>query len=128
MPQVDDDHEDDPRRRASRTTAERLQMLETDGQSHARLISELLKATTSFSNEQMAQLRGALREEFADAGIRLDGPDHIEEARADFRFIRRLRKGLDGYASKIGWFVIAAILAGAVWLFTLGVNTWKGGQ
>jgi ElaB/YqjD/DUF883 family membrane-anchored ribosome-binding protein len=127
MPQVDDEHDDDPRRRASRTTPERLQMLESDTQSHARLISELLKASSKFSHEQMEQLRSLLREEFADAGIRLDGPDHVEEARADFRFIRRVRKGVDGYASKIGWFVIAAILAGAVWLFTLGMNTWKGG-
>lgn len=101
-------------------------MLESDTQNQARLIQEILKATSTFSNQQLEQLRGLLREEFADAGIRLDGPDHIEEARADFRFIRRLRKGLDGYASKVGWFVIAAILGAAVWLFTLGVNTWKG--
>lgn len=75
----------------------------------------------------MAQLRTAFREELADAGLRIDGPEHVDLAREDFRFLRRLRTGAQGTASKIGWVVIAAILAGAIWLFTNGINAWRAG-
>ncbi len=119
------DEPDDPRRRASRPVADRLQMLEEDAQSHARLISELLKTATSFSAQQLDQLRTVIREELGDAGLRIDGPDHIDEARRDFMFMRKIRKGAEGYASKIGWFFIAAILGGVVWLVTAGLTFWK---
>jgi hypothetical protein len=127
MPQVDDEDDDGLSPRRDLPQGKRIELLERDHRGLARSYSRFVDNNKTFSHEQLEQLRGLLREEFADAGIRLDGPDHIEEARADFRFIRRVRKGVDGYASKIGWFVIAAILAGAVWLFTLGMNTWKGG-
>ncbi len=100
-------------------------MLEEDAQSHARLISELLKTATSFSAQQLDQLRTVIREELGDAGLRIDGPDHIDEARRDFMFMRKIRKGAEGYASKIGWFFIAAILGGVVWLVTAGLTFWK---
>ncbi len=80
----------------------------------------------AFSPAQLAQLRQVFREELADAGLRLDGPEHVDDAREDFRFLRRLRKGIDGYASKIGWTIIAAILGGAIWLITAGLNFWRG--
>ena len=66
-----------------------------------------------------------MREELADAGLRLDGPDHQDAAREDFRFLRRLRTGIDGTASKIGWFIIAAALGGLLWVFNLGLQLWK---
>lgn len=85
---------------------------------------------SALSPEQLQQIeavvRKAVREEMADSGLRLDEPQHVDDAREDFRFVRRLRKGVEGVAAKIGWAVIAAILGGAVWLFTLGANTWKG--
>lgn len=79
----------------------------------------------TFSPQQLGQLRSVLREELGDAGLRIDGPDHIDEARADFVFMRKIRKGAEGYASKIGWFFIAAILGGVVWLVTAGLTFWK---
>lgn len=83
-----------------------------------------------FSPSQILQLtlviKEAIREEMADGGLRLDGADHVDEAREDFRFLRKLRKFMDGTASKIGWAVIAAILGGVIWLFTLGANAWRG--
>ena len=86
--------------------------------------NELLSAT------QLAQIalvvKEAVREELADSGLRLDGADHIDEARRDFMFIRSLRKGVNGTAAKIGWFFIAAVLGAVVWLVNGGLNLWKG--
>jgi len=80
----------------------------------------------SFSQEQLNQLRQVMREELADAGLRLDGPDHQDAAREDFRFLRRLRTGIDGIASKIGWVIILAVVSGVMWVFQLGLQLWKG--
>jgi len=82
-----------------------------------------------FTKAQLEQLTGAVRnavrEELADAGLRIDGPDHQDAAKEDFRFLRKLRTGIDGLASKIGWAVIAAMLGGVVWVVQLGLNAWK---
>lgn len=80
----------------------------------------------AFSPAQLDQLRQVFREELADAGLRLDGPDHVDSAREDFRFVRRLRLGVNGIASKVGWAVITAIIGGMIWIFSAGLNLWKG--
>jgi hypothetical protein len=85
----------------------------------------------SFSPEQLEQLeliveRG-VRKGFADAGLRIDDGDQIDEARRDLSFIRNLRKGVNGTASKIGWTVITAILGLLIWLVTQGANFWRVG-
>ena len=80
----------------------------------------------AFSQAQLEQLRQVFREEMGDAGLRLDGADHIDEARRDLMFLRTLRKGVNGTAAKIGWFVIAAILGAIMWLVNGGFNLWKG--
>ena len=84
----------------------------------------------TFSPAQIAQLtlaiKEVIREEMADAGLRLDGADHVDEARRDYMFLRSLRRGVNGTAAKIGWFFIAAILAAVVWLVNGGLNLWKG--
>lgn len=79
-----------------------------------------------FTPEQQTQLKTIFREALEDVGLRTDGPDHIEEARRDFMFVRSLRKGVNGTAAKIGWFVIAAFLGAIFWLFNNGLNLWKG--
>ena len=82
-----------------------------------------------FSAAQMAQLseimRRSIREELADSGLRLDGPDHVDENRKDFQFVRALRMGVNGFAAKIGWFFIAAVLGAIVWVFSHGLDWWK---
>lgn len=82
------------------------------------------------TQEQMQQIeavvRRAVRDEIADAGLRIDGPDHVDSAREDFRFVRRLRLTIEGIAAKVGMIVITAGLGGIVYLFTLGINLWKG--
>ena len=78
-----------------------------------------------FTTAQLEQLRVLFREELADAGLRIDS-EHVDDARRDFMFLRSLRQALNGTASKIGWFFIAAILAAIVWLVNAGLNSWKG--
>jgi hypothetical protein len=82
------------------------------------------------SPSQLAQIalvvKEAVREEMADAGLRLDGADHVDEARRDLMFLRALRKGVNGTAAKIGWFFIAAVLGAIVWLVNGGLSLWKG--
>lgn len=80
----------------------------------------------AFSPAQLAQLRQVFREEMGDAGLRLDGADHIDEARRDLMFLRSLRKGVNGTAAKIGWVVITAIIGAVMWLVSSGLNFWKG--
>jgi hypothetical protein len=106
-------------------TPRRLELLERDSRSHARSLSELVNRGKTFSPEQMAQLHSVFREELADVGLRVD-PDHIDEARADFRFVRSLRRKVNWLASAIGWVVILAVLGAIGTLFTIGVNTWRG--
>lgn len=79
----------------------------------------------AFSSAQLAQLRQVFREEMGDAGLRLDGADHVDEARRDLMFLRTLRKGVNGTAAKIGWVVIAAILGAVTWIVNGGLNAWK---
>lgn len=87
----------------------------------------------AFSAAQVAQLeaivdkaaRKAVRDEMAESGLRLDGPDHVDENRKDFQFVRALRMGVNGAAAKIGWLVIAAILGTLVYLVTHGLDWWK---
>lgn len=79
-----------------------------------------------FTKEQLEQLRSVFREELADAGLRLDSVEHQDEAREDFRFVRRLRKRVDGAASKVGMAVILAVTSGIIWLIVQGASLWKG--
>jgi hypothetical protein len=83
----------------------------------------------AFTAEQLAQLsrvvKSAIREELADAGLRLDDADHQDDARRDFMFLRSMRTGVNGIAAKVGWVCIAAALGGIIWVVQLGLNTWK---
>lgn len=72
--------------------------------------------------ELKALVKGAVSEALHDIGIRTDEAEHIDEAREDFRFVRRLRKGYDGAASKIGGTVIVAFVTGLGWLLWLGAQ------
>lgn len=109
------------------TVEKRLDILERDARDHAKTLTEIIKSVSGgFSREQMDQLRVAFREELADAGLRIDGPEHVDDARRDFMFLRSLRQALNGTASKIGWFFIAAILGAVVWLVNSGLTMWKG--
>lgn len=79
----------------------------------------------TFTQAQLQQLRQVLREEIGDFGLRLDGADHVDEARRDFMFLRSLRQGVNGTSAKIGWFFIAAVLGAIVWLVNSGLSAWN---
>lgn len=85
----------------------------------------------TFSPAQIAQLqlaiKEAVREEFADAGLRLDDQSHQDEAREDFRFVRRLRKSWDGAVTKVGNSVLIAVIAVAGTIISLGFWAWVNG-
>lgn len=87
--------------------------------------------TEPFTPEQLRQMAAVMEtvvhRSFADAGLRLDGTGLQDEAREDFRFLRRMRRAVDGGVAKIGWLVITAIVGGLIWLFSAGLNLWKGG-
>lgn len=78
----------------------------------------------AFSAAQLAQLRQVFREELGAAGLRLDGADHIDEAREDFRFIRKLRKSWEGAATKVGTWVLIGFLAIIGTIMSLGFWSW----
>jgi hypothetical protein len=84
----------------------------------------------AFSQAQLEQLRQVFREELADAGLRLDGPDHVDEAREDFRFVRRFRLTFEGASKKVGSAVLFGIIAVAGAIVSLGFWAWlgRGGQ
>jgi hypothetical protein len=57
-------------------------------------------------------IRGAVRKELHDAGLRIDG-DHQDAAREDFRFLRKLRVSFESTSSRVGM-TIVLIIAGAL--------------
>lgn len=107
-----------------RTPEERLSLVERDVRSHARSLTALVANSKSFSQEQMAQLRTVLREELGDAGLRIDGPDHVDEAREDFRFLRRFRTSWDSAAKKVGGTVLLAVVGLVIVIFGAGFWAW----
>jgi hypothetical protein len=72
--------------------------------------------------EIRAEVREAVRAEFSAAGMRVDAPADVDEARRDFMFLRRLRGWVDGTASKVGGAIILALVSGIVWLIVAGAQ------
>jgi hypothetical protein len=103
-----------------------------------------------FTPAQVAQLtlivKESIREELADAGLRLDGPDHQYEATADFRWVRserqsaeriendrfvaRLRHAWDSAVVKTGTFILLGLLGIAATIAGMGFWAWinRGGN
>lgn len=86
--------------------------------------------TEGFSPEQLQQLREVIREvireELADSGLRLDGTEHQDEAREDFRFLRRIRKMWDGAVGRVGTAVLGAVVTVAFAIIGAGLWAWLG--
>lgn len=80
------------------------------------------KVASMTEDELIHVIRAAVREEFSAAGMRVDAPADVDEARRDFMFLRRLRGWVDGTASKVGGAVILALVSGVVWLFVAGAQ------
>lgn len=117
---------DDELGRAKLTQGKRIDLLERDRAQQSRMITELVdRVGKGFTEQQLGQIRAAMREELADAGLRLESSDQQDEARRDFMFLRWLRTGVNGVAMAIGWLFIAAFCGGIIWLVNAGLNAWK---
>lgn len=81
----------------------------------------------AFSQAQLQQLRQVFREEIADAGLRLDGPEHLDAAKEDFRFLRKFRQSWDRAVGKIGNAVLISVIAIAGTIIGLGWWAWING-
>lgn len=77
-------------------------------------------------DELSGLIRSAVRAEFSAAGLRIEDSDDQDEAREDFRMLRKLRKGYDGASSKIGGAIIMALVSGLLWLMYLGIHAFVG--
>lgn len=65
-------------------------------------------------------IRDAVREEFEDAGLRVEDAEQRDKAREDFRFLRKLRTSVEGAANKIGMTIVLALVGGTI------TATWAG--
>lgn len=110
---------------------QRVELLEHDREKQSLVLTGLIdKMGKGFSPEQLAQIRTAMREELADAGLRLDGAEQQDEAREDFRFLRRFRLAWDGSTRKVGTAVLTALIGVALIIFGSGFWQWitSGGE
>lgn len=116
--------EDDALGRKRMTLGKRVELLERDRAQQSRVLTAIVDAGKTFTPEQIAQLRAVMREEFAGAGLRLDGAENQDEAREDFRFLRKLRLTWDGSTKKVGTAVLTAIIGVALIIFGSGFWQW----
>jgi len=72
--------------------------------------------------ELKALLREAIREEFFAIGLRADEETHVEEARRDFFFLRRLRLSAEGVASKVGMAILLSLVTGILTVLWFGLK------
>jgi hypothetical protein len=73
-------------------------------------------------DEFVSAVRHAVRAELNMAGLRIDAPSDVDEARADFAFVRRVRQAFNGAAAKVGGAIILAVVSGVVWLIVIGAQ------
>lgn len=109
----------------------RVDLLERDRAQQSRMITEIVeKISKGFTPEQLGQIRAAMREELADAGLRVDGAKQQDEAREDFRFLRRLRLMWDGTSTKVGNAILTAVIVIAGVIIASGFWAWinSGGK
>jgi hypothetical protein len=113
--------------RHSMTAEQRLGLLERDVRDHSKTLTEIIQSVSGgFNQEQLVQLRAVFRDELADAGLRIDEPEHVDDAREDFRFLRRLRVNYDNAAKKVGNSIIMAIIGVVGVIVALGFWSWIG--
>ncbi|MDF2994698.1 MAG: hypothetical protein K0R27_335 [Xanthobacteraceae bacterium] len=77
-------------------------------------------------SELEAMLERAVVNGLADAGLFIEDSEDRKEARADFTFVRRMRRAFDGAASKIGGAVLLAVAGGFFYLLSLGAKALMG--
>lgn len=73
-------------------------------------------------DELKALVKEAVTEAMHDIGIRTDEPDHIEQARKDFIFLRSVRETFSSAAGKIGSTILLAVVGGFLWAVWWGIQ------
>ncbi|RTL72359.1 MAG: hypothetical protein EKK41_05045 [Hyphomicrobiales bacterium] len=86
------------------------------------------KVSSMTEDELIDVVRHAVRAELNMAGLRIDAPADVDEARADFAFVRRVRQAFNGAAAKVGGAIILAIVSGIVWLIVIGAQAFLGAK
>ena len=116
--------------RGRMTTMKRIELLEHDREAQSRTLTELVGAAKTFTPEQIAQLRAVMVDVLGDAGLRLDETEHEDEAREDFRFLRKLRKSFDGASTQIGRSLLLGLIGIVGVIISLGFWQWisSGGK
>jgi hypothetical protein len=74
--------------------------------------------------ELRVMIKEAVGEALADVGIHIDNADRVEDARADLRFLRRIRLAVDGAGIWIARSILTALVGGMVTLLVMGVKSW----
>jgi hypothetical protein len=69
-------------------------------------------------------VESAVKRAFRDVGIHSEHGDDVDQVRADFLFIRKLRRGSEGMAAKVGYTLITVAVTAALFIFTLGSKSW----
>jgi hypothetical protein len=110
--------------RAKMTSTQRIELLEHDRESQSRVLTALVESSKSFTPEQIAQLRAVMVDVLGDAGLRLDEAEHEDEAREDFRFLRRFRKAFDGASTQVGRSLLMALIGVVAVIISLGFWQW----
>lgn len=96
-------------------------------ENHAKSLSAIVqKLDRGFSEAQMKQLESLMRDSLGDAGLRIDEPDHVDAAREDFRFLRKMRKNWEGAAMKVGGLVLTAGVVLVLSVLGAGFWAWLG--
>ncbi len=80
------------------------------------------KVSMMTEDELIHVIRAAVRAEFSAAGMRVDAPADVDEAREDFRFLRKVRHWFEGTSSKVGGAIILAFVTGLIWLIVAGAQ------
>ena len=74
------------------------------------------------SDRTLEEVNEPATEAMHDIGIRTDEPDHIEQARKDFIFLRSVRETFSSAAGKIGSTILLAVVGGFLWAVWWGIQ------
>ena len=78
---------------------------------------------TDMTRDEIKEIiREVLEEHHEFFGLPIDTTESREQLRADAAFVRRMRHGIDGVASKVGYAVIMAIVAAIGGLIVAGMH------
>lgn len=84
--------------------------------------------------EQLKQfediVRKAIRDELGSAGLRVDEANHVDEARKDFMFLRKIRGTWESAVNKVGNAVLFGLVAIVATIGGTGFWAWlqSGGK